>query len=615
VSKVELSRALFGQRRQQGTWSGKRKLLLVSGALAALVAAVVTLAVVFGPGEEGGTTSTSVPGSGGKGHTTAPARKSANGRPNIVVVLTDDQDAASMRVMTNVQRLLERKGTTFRRHYASYPLCCPFRATLLTGQYAHNHGVLENTAPTGGYYKLDHSNTLPIWLQKAGYYTGHVGKYLNEYGKRNPREIPPGWSEWYAAYGAQYFGFRLNENGNIVQYGKDDYETDVLGRKAVDFIRKRAPSRSPFLLNFWPNAPHDAGAPNQQGRCGSSAKPAPRHSGRFEGEALPKPPSFGEADISDKPAGIRNLRRLTDADIADITRRYRCRLESLLSVDEAVRDILVALNESGELDNTLIIYASDNGFMLGEHRVRSGKILPYEESIRVPLLMRGPGVPHHKSVRDVVANVDLAPTILDAANASAGLRMDGRSLFRLMKDPGDRLGRAIVIETAVPKPVNTYKGAVTQRYMYAEYASGDKELYDLAHDPFELQNVQGQASYGRARAALAGDVARMRNCSGAACRERPRSSLRLGYRAGRVNGRRCVRGALSASVAGSQSSIERVEFSVGGHRVATDSKRPFRRSIRGRLKRGRSSTVGALLEMVDGRELTVDRKARGCGRR
>jgi hypothetical protein len=284
-------------------------------------------------------------------------------------------------------------------------------------------------------------------------------------------------------------------------------------------------------------------------------------------------------------------------------------------VDEAVRDILVALNESGELDNTLVIYTSDNGFLLGEHRIRSGKLLPYEESIRVPLLMRGPGVPHHKSVRDVVANVDLAPTILDAADASAGLRMDGRSLFGSMRNRGDRLGRAIVIETAVPRPVNTYKGIITQRYMYAEYASGDKELYDLTRDPFELQNIQGEAAYGRARAALTGDVARMRNCSGGACRERPRASLRLGYRAGRVNGKRCVRGTLAASVAGSSRSIEQVEFSVGGRGVARDTKGPFRRKIRrGRLKRGRSSTVRALLKTVDGRELTLDRKARGCGR-
>jgi N-acetylglucosamine-6-sulfatase len=611
-----VSRALLGRSLPQGRKSSRRRAVLLSAAAAVvLAAAFVALVLALSSGRDGHRGSKGVLGSGSKGHTTAPARKPANGRPNIVVVMSDDQDLASMRVMSNVESLIGRKGTNFKNFYVSYPSCCPSRATYLTGQYAHNHGVLDNTLPNGGYYKLDHSNTLPIWLQKAGYYTGEIGKYLNQYGAKNPREIPPGWSEWYASFGAQYFNFKLNENGKIVQYGPNDYETDVLARKAVDFIHRRAPSDSPFYLQVAPNSPHEAGGPNQQGRCGGSAKPAPRHNGRFEGEALPKSPSFDEADNSDKPTGVGRLRRFSPGDVDTITRNYRCRLEALLSVDELVRDVLVALRESGELDNTLVMYTSDNGFLLGQHRIRSGKFLPYQESIRVPLLMRGPGVPRHKSVKDITANVDLAPTIVDAANASAGLRMDGRSLLPLMSHRGDRLGRAIEIETKLPKAVNTYKGIVTQRYMYAEYETGDKELYDLARDPFELENVQGDDSYARAKAALAADLSQLGECSGGPCRRHPSASLRLGYRAGRVNGKRCVRSTLAASVSGSESSIERVEFSVGGHRVSSDTKGPFRRSISGgRLERGRTSTVQALLKMVDGRDLTVDRRVRGCGR-
>jgi N-acetylglucosamine-6-sulfatase len=574
--------------------------LLSRAVLLAPLVGIVALAGALGSGREGDASAAST---------------NANGLPNIVVVMSDDQEAASIRVMDNVQRLLGREGTTFRESYVSYSLCCPSRATFLTGQYAHNHGVLDNAPPAGGYRKLDHTNTLPVWLQRAGYHTAHIGKYMNGYGSRGLTEIPPGWSEWNGAFGAMYFGYRLNENGTLVQYGgtPNDYNTDVFARKAVDFVRRQAPSPTPFFLNVAPNAPHETG-PDPPGRCAASAKPAPRHIGRFENEPLPMSPSFNETDDSDKPINIRRRPPLNAAEIANLVRLNRCRLESLLAIDEGVRDIINALGETGELDDTLIIYTSDNGFFLGEHHIRTGKFYPYEESIRVPLLIRGPGVPRGKSVRDVVANVDLAPTILDAANGSAGRRMDGRSLFPLMTHRGERVGRAIMLETGKPGWSN-YTGLRTHRYMYAEYASGDKELYDLAHDRFQLRSVHNEAAYGGARAALAGYLGRIRACSAGACRERPRVSLRLRYRSGRIKGKRCVRGRLRARIRGHDGSIERVKFSVGGRRAARDSKRPFRRGIRrGRLKRGRKSTIRALLQLVDGRELTLDRKARGCGR-
>jgi N-acetylglucosamine-6-sulfatase len=565
---------------------------MVAAALG-MAAAFVTPVVVFGSDGER------------RGHTAASNTK---GLPNVVVVMSDDQEVASLRFMSNIQSLLVRKGTTFLRSYVSYALCCPSRATLLTGQYAHNHGVFDNVPPNGGYVKLNHSNTLPIWLQKAGYTTAHVGKYLNGYGNPNRTEIPPGWSEWYASYAPQYYNFKLNENGRVVPYsGPGNYQTDVLDRKAVDFIRRQAPSSTPFFLNFAPNAPHDS-VSGSTGPCTRRnqpipPQPAPRHVGLFKNQPLPKPPSFN------KPT-FRPGQPLTAAAVARLTMDYHCRLESLMSVDEAVRDILVALRETGELDNTYVIYTSDNGFLLGQHRLR-GKVAPYEESIRVPLVMRGPDVPRGKTVGDVVANVDLAPTIVDAANASPGLTMDGRSLLPFMDHRSDHLGRAIELEAGLPH--NNYRGVVTQRFLYAENANGVKELYDFAHDPFEVRNEEANGAYGRAKAALAGDVGRLKGCGGGACREHPRVSLRIHYRHGRYKGKSCVRGRLRARIGGHPGSVERVKFILGGRHVARDSRQPFRRGIsRKRLRRGHRSTLQALLITIDGREMTLDRKVRGC---
>src|SRR5439155_6954337 len=233
----------------------------------------------------------------------AEARSLRQRPPNVVVIMTDDQDVASMRVIPNVQRLIAAQGVTFVNSFVNLSLCCPSRATFLTGQYAHNHGVLSNALPAGGYQKLDHSHTLPVWLQRAGYATVHIGKYLNSYGlNMDQRTIPPGWSEWYGALDPStynYLDFSLNENGKIVHYGRNPttYQTDVYTQKALDIIKRRAPSSQPFFLWVAYLAPHNIPGP----------VPAPRHAGRFKNEPLPTPPSFNEQDVSDKPAAIRKL--------------------------------------------------------------------------------------------------------------------------------------------------------------------------------------------------------------------------------------------------------------------------------------------------------------------
>jgi N-acetylglucosamine-6-sulfatase len=368
------------------------------------------LTVVLGAG---------VAGSAGAGSTQAPAR------PNVLVIMTDDQTVESVRVMANVRALLAAQGTTFENSFASFPLCCPSRATFLTGQYAHNHAVMGNAAPAGGYEKLDHTNTLPVWLQRAGYRTVHIGKYLNGYGRRSATEVPPGWTEWYGSVDPstyQFYNYTLNENGRTVRYGADpaSYQADVYTRKAVDAVRRLAPG-GPFFLNVAYLAPH-SGGPRESDDPANLATPvpAPRHRNRFAAEPLPVTPAFNEADVSDKPRGIRNRSVIGPGRVAAITEEYRQRLESLLAVDEGVAEVVAALRATGELDNTLIVFTSDNGFFHGEHRVRTGKVLHYEPSTRVPLILRGPGIPRAAVRRQLVANIDLAPTIVSAARAAPG---------------------------------------------------------------------------------------------------------------------------------------------------------------------------------------------------
>jgi arylsulfatase A-like enzyme len=329
-----------------------------------------------------------------------PAAQAQTARPNVVVVMTDDQTLRSLRVMSNVRRLLGRQGTTFTRSFTVYPQCCPSRASFLTGQYAHNHEVLGNSPPAGGYQKLNHRNTLPVWLRRAGYHTAHIGKYLNGYGGSNPLEIPPGWREWRGSVDPstyRYTGYTLNENGRLRTY--PGYQTDVYAGKAEGVIRRRAPRARPFFLWVAFLAPHagDPDDPDDPGAGIGSPSPAPRHRDVFDSARLPRPPSFNEANVSDKPPGIAGRVLLPPERIAAIRENYQQELESLLAVDQAVGRIVRALRESGELANTYVIFTSDNGFFHGEHRVAQGKNLPYEPAIRVPLLVRGPGVPRGRS--------------------------------------------------------------------------------------------------------------------------------------------------------------------------------------------------------------------------
>jgi arylsulfatase A-like enzyme len=443
-------------------------------------------------------------------------------RPNVLVIESDDQTFESIRFMANVNGLIGDQGATFKNSFVNFSLCCPSRSTFLTGQYAHNHGILDNRAPAGGFDRfeaLHGDNNLAVWLRNAGYYTALIGVYLTFYAN-NPR-IPPGWSEWQAMApdAHDYYDYTLNDNGTLVRYGTDraDYKQDVLTGKAVDFVDRRAPKDQPFFLWLTYPAPHVGGpepSPQPPSNCQNAPKPAPRHAHAFDAQPLPKPPNFNEANVSDKPAAIRSRPPLSATQIATIQRKYRCELESMLSVDEGVKKVLEALEANGELNDTLIIYTSDNGFFHGEHRILDGKRNIYEESIRVPLLMRGPGIPAGVTIPDLAINADLAPTIVDLANATPGLEMDGSSLIPVAQKPGIERGRELLIEEP------GFKAIRTERYVYAEHSTGETELYDVLKDPFQLVSRHNDPAYASIKARLAGHLQQLRNCAGPSCRVR-----------------------------------------------------------------------------------------------
>ncbi|MGH8900355.1 MAG: sulfatase family protein [Egibacteraceae bacterium] len=447
-------------------------------------------------------------------------------RPNIVVVMTDDQTVESVQMMPNVKRLLGEQGVTFRNSFASFPLCCPSRATFLTGQYSHNHGVLSNLPQdNGGYYQLDNTNTLPVWLQASGYRTTHIGKYLHAYGTRDPTEVPPGWTEWYGTIDyTTYFvyDYEVNENGVVRTYGHTakDYQTDVHTRRALEVIRRQAPGEQPFFLSIAFLAPHASRTSPSEPNYDSPPDAAPRHSGAFANEPLPMPPSFNEADVSDKPQHIQGLPVLDEAGIEEVTASYRARLASLLAVDEAVGEIVRTLDEVGELDNTYLLFTSDNGFLHGEHRLPTGKVVLYEESIRVPLIVRGPRAARRATSETMVANIDLAPTIAQIAEAEPERTMDGRSLLPVLHNAGNKAPRALLIENlsnSDPKKNPKYTAIRTDRYLYAEYATGERELYDLVNDPYQLVSHHDDPAYAATRADLAARLATLRTCSGQSC--------------------------------------------------------------------------------------------------
>jgi arylsulfatase A-like enzyme len=546
----------------------------------------------------------------------------ALGRPNVVVLMTDDQTLASLSAMPQTNALLAGQGTVFEQAIATFPLCCPSRVTHLTGQYSHNHQVVHNVGEFGGHRRLGHANTLPAWLQTAGYRTMHVGRYLNGYEYSDG--VPPGWDEWHGSPHSSafnYYRWRVNENGSLVQYPvaehPDEYLTDYHGRRASELIERAAPGDRPFYLQLWFVAPHRAGPrdPDDPTTVGTPS-PAPRHRDLFAGTAMPRPPSFDEADMSDKPQVVADRPRLDAATVAGIEENWRQELESLQAVDDAVARVVGTLERTGELANTMIVYTSDNGYMHGEHRAKAEKVLLYEESSRVPLIMRGPGVP--RGLRDPrpVANIDIAPTIVEATGAAPQRALDGRSLFPLMEDRGLRWGRDLLLENGNgANNVTPYRALRTDRFIYAEHLlTGEYELYDLQVDPFQLQSVDGSERYAAVQRDLARRLRLLRRCAGRGCQKAP--GLRLGLRSAgrRVMPGGCARGDLRVRLAGrDRERVIRALAFVGRRQVARVAGSPISKRIRRpRVRPGRPYLLRLQVELRDGRIYTLDRRLSAC---
>jgi N-acetylglucosamine-6-sulfatase len=555
-------------------------------ALAAVLALVAGLAI--GSREQGGSAQAAPPAQ----------------RPNVLVLETDDQTLAEMDVLPNVRRLIGEQGVTFDNNFDSFSLCCPSRASFLTGQYSHNNGVRGNAPPQGGYQALDKSNTLAVWLQHGGYYTVHLGKFLNGYGRQNPTEIPPGWSEWHGSVDPttyRFYNYTLNEGGTLHTFCATPqpscYQTDVYRDKANEIIRRRA-AQGPFFL--WvaflgdhSGTPREPDDPPQLG----TPVPAPRHHDALKGTPLPQPLNFNEADVSDKPQVIQRRPLLNARRIAAIQENWQQRRETLMSVDEAINSIVETLRQAGELDNTLIFFTSDNGFFHGEHRVANGKVLWYEPSIHLPLLMRWTGnksLPRGVHRSQLTMNVDDAETILDAAGVRAGRTEDGVSLLPFWRDRGKEIGRDLLLDNS--PGAGHFDGIRTLHYKYAEYANGDRELYDLRKDPYELQSQHGNPAYDVLKASLAERLHNLVTCKGASCRARPAVS----FAAGRQG--RC--GVVTATASGR--GVQSATFYVDGRRVLADYRVPFRAKLRFKKR----AVVRFRIALAFDRVVTLDRVVR-----
>ena len=498
----------------------------------------------------------------------APAAAGDDPGPNIVVVMSDDQGPGMIKALPTVGLELGTRGVVFENAFATFPLCCPARATLLTGQYAHNHGTLGNNRLSGGGYQslIDKDRNLAAWLQADGYDTAFAGKWLN--GLRTPRKPPPGWDSWSGLVGeggdglSSFYDFDVFEaDGTPRHYGNEtaDYQTDVLTRDyALPYIGAQAVEPGPFFLWLAYHPPHSGtGRDDAAGRrCSDgppadrasqqSAIPPPRYARDYLRAPVPRSPSFDERDVSDKPKLVSRRPPLSDRDLETIDRDYRCGLAALRALDDGVGEIVAQLRATGQLSNTVILFLADQGVMAGEHRIKRGKNVPYEEAIGIPLMIRGPGVVPSRVVAPV-GNPDIAATLLEFAGAEVPPELarsaDGLSQVPVLAGAPPDADRAVLIEGRdnVAKSrhgfkVRSYVGVRTQRYAYFEYrranydaiADGigapigagrtlETELYDLSRDPDQLRNLARDSRYSAPRRELAGLLGRLENCEGPEC--------------------------------------------------------------------------------------------------
>ncbi|MCW2764992.1 MAG: hypothetical protein JWO11_951 [Nocardioides sp.] len=485
----------------------------------------------------------------------------AIGQPNVIVIVADDLDDKLMRYLPNVRRLIGERGAELTDYYVEQSTCCTSRASIFSGRYAHNHGVEANTWPKGGFdvwKRTGESNALPTWLHAAGYRNAMMGKYFNQYPfhlsiKATPTEkkelatyVPPGWDDWVAAVRgnpyAQYH-YQLNVNGVVDRGFRRAYLDEVLGKRAVSLVSGAHGfdfAAGGQFLYYAPYSPHHP-----------YAHPA-RYATQFSSVRYPRTPSFDEADVSDKFGMTRTKKRLTVTQKKAIDRAFRERIRSVQVLDRNVGRLVGALQTQGALDNTYLVFTSDNGYNMGEHRREIGKYNQFQEALSVPLYVRGPGIRPGTRIHDLTGNIDLAPTVAAMAGASAPADVDGLSLLprltgarRSLPRSSLLIGRALIptnrrssspvdeapeefVARAKTSRLNDFSGVVTRRYKLVRYTHlPHEEFYDLKKDPYELTNLLARdgSSYRAMSPALRRKVRELRrsidalvDCAGPTCR-------------------------------------------------------------------------------------------------
>jgi N-acetylglucosamine-6-sulfatase len=452
-------------------------------------------------------------GAHARGRQTVVATAEAQRRPNVVFVLTDDLawNLVTKRYMPHVIAL-EKQGMTFTNYFVTDSLCCPSRSSIFTGLVPHNTKVFKNKGEHGGYSQflwrgLEQQTDAAV-MHRSGYLASLMGKYLNGYGKPvMTTHVPPGWDDWHgASNGYPEFNYDLNENGTINHFGPPppppsnakNYLTDVLSGRATAFINRAAKAHKPFMLEVASFAPH------------KPYVPAPRNANDFPGLAAPRDPAFNAAN-SAPPKWLGDRAPLNAAQIALIDQDFRLRAQSVEAVDRLIGNIEATLKARGLAGNTYIVFSSDNGYHMGQHRLLPGKQTAFDSDIRVPLIVAGPRVPRNRRISAFAENVDLYPTFLGLAGAKPTETVDGRSLLPLLHaTPRTRLTwrTAVVIEhrgkTGTGDPdidygnlsgnPTSYEAVRLPGAVYVKYLDGEREYYDIVRDPFERHNVYGRLS-------------------------------------------------------------------------------------------------------------------------
>lgn len=491
-------------------------------------------------------------------------------KPNVVMIIVDDMRADDLRFMPRTRRLLGGQGATFANSFSPYPLCCPARASIFLGQYTHNHRVFTVAAPYA-FPALKDQSTLATWLQAAGYSTVLLGKYMNGYGDlpkpgatkgKSLHYVPPGWTDWrasieggippsHSAFGNTYAydDTTLSHQGEGFDNYQGRYQSTVYGDLSTDIIQARAASDKPFFLYASYTAPHSGGPPepddprNVRDRNGNPVQiltpaRADHVKGMFDDVITAAPGAYWrDPDISDKPRYLRRRLLTNRAERVALRELTRQRAEALYLVDRQVKRTIDALAASRELDETLVIFTSDNGYFLGEQGIRQGKTLPHDPSLRTPLLMRGPGIPAGEVRYDPFLSIDFAPTIADVAGATPGVPVDGVSMLDVARH-GDIGWRRAVLTELGPKGLvrNTDEsglpldvddpgerdlrwaiGIRTDRYLYVDLATKEEELYDMATDPDQYHNLAGKSAHAELLALMREQLTRMRACDASEC--------------------------------------------------------------------------------------------------